>query len=492
LFFAIHAKSPGASFKLGFLMGLIHYTTLLYWIARVMETYGQLPSLLSWGIVFLLVLYLSLYPAVFAFMLNKLKSRSGGYRWLAPFLWVALEYIKAYLLSGFPWEGLGYTQYGWLRLIQISDILGVYGLSALIVAVNLSLFEVWNAGRRNHGLPWKAMLVVALAVSVCLVYGAWRMARVEALAQAAPKLKVGLAQGNIDQSQKWLDTFREETLARYGRLSRKLLSHRPDLIIWPETALPFYFLHDEAPTEEILTLIRNANAHFLVGSPSLETHGQTRCYYNSAYLIDPSGNIAGRYDKVHLVPYGEYVPLKRFLPLGKLVEAVGDFESGKEGRVLFLDGQGLGILICFEVIFPELARAMVQNGARLLVTMTNDAWFGTSSAPYQHFSMAVFRAVENHRALARAANTGISGFIDPVGRRLEATPLFEEAVRVRALPLMDQRTFYARYGDIFAIACLLVCVVIFIGPLKANRFIKRNRKAPLNGQNGKNTHTGRY
>ena len=171
----------------------------------------------------------------------------------------------------------------------------------------------------------------------------------------------------------------------------------------------------------------------------------------------------GKYDKVHLVPYGEYVPLKRFFPfLGKLVEAVGDFRPGKEGQVLSLNGEKVGILICFEIIFPELSRLMVKNGAQLLVNITNDAWFGTSSAPYQHLSMGVLRAVENHRAVARAANTGISAFVDPVGRILDKTPLFEEAVRIRSLPVMDQETFYTHYGDLFAIGCVLISMVACI------------------------------
>jgi apolipoprotein N-acyltransferase len=179
----------------------------------------------------------------------------------------------------------------------------------------------------------------------------------------------------------------------------------------------------------------------------------------------------GKYDKVHLVPYGEYVPLKRFFPfLGKIVEAVGNFESGEKGQVLSLNTEKLGVLICFEVIFPGLARAMAQNGAQLLVNITNDAWFGTSSAPYQHLSMAVFRAVENHRAVARAANTGISAFIDPVGRLLDETPLFRQAVRTRAMPVMDQKTFYTSYGDLFAIGCVLMTLVLCIRAFRNRSF----------------------
>jgi apolipoprotein N-acyltransferase len=178
----------------------------------------------------------------------------------------------------------------------------------------------------------------------------------------------------------------------------------------------------------------------------------------------------GKYDKVHLVPYGEYVPLKRYFPfLGKMVEAVGDFECGRKGQVLLWGCEKIGVLICFEAIFPELARSMVQNGAQLLINITNDAWFGKTSAPYQHLSMVVFRAVENHVAVARAANTGISAFVDPVGRLVDETPLFEEAIRIRSLPVMNHKSFYARHGDIFAIGCILVSVILCVIPVRSKR-----------------------
>ncbi len=462
-FYAIRGKSSRESCKLGFITGLIHYATLLYWIVGVMETYGQLPIIVCLGTLLLLVVYLSLYPAAFTLVISQFRTRCRAYLWSAPFLWVGLEYVRAFLLSGFPWENLGYSQYRWLHLIQISDILGVYGLSALIVAVNAVLFDLFDAISLKRAFSCKAILVVGFAVATFFVYGTWRIANVDKAARAASKLTVALVQGNIDQSKKWVASFQGDTVERYGRLSLEALTSRPELIVWPETALPFYFMHDEALTRRVLDLIRACNVYFVVGSPSFSACGQKMCYYNSAYMLDPSGNVLGKYDKVHLVPYGEYVPLKRFFPfLGKLVEAVGDFRPGKEGQVLSLNGEKVGILICFEIIFPELSRLMVKNGAQLLVNITNDAWFGTSSAPYQHLSMGVLRAVENHRAVARAANTGISAFVDPVGRILDKTPLFEEAVRIRSLPVMDQETFYTHYGDLFAIGCVLISMVACI------------------------------
>ncbi len=462
-FYAIKNKSSREGFALGFLMGLVHYSTLLYWIAQVMEIYGHLPIVLCWTVLLLLVAYMGLYPAALASVICQFQKRPHLLCFLAPLFWTALEYVRAFLLSGFPWENLGYSQYGRLNLIQISDILGVYGVSALIVAVNAVLFDLWDAIRQKRALSWQAVLAVFLVASGFFVYGGWRIAKVDTAVQGAVKRKVALVQGNIDQAVKWEASFQGETLQRYKRLSLAALEARPDLVVWPETALPFYFLHDEALTAQVTEVVRASKAYFVVGSPSFRRVGQRIRYYNSAYLLAPSGEVLGKYDKVHLVPYGEYVPLKRFFPfLGKMVGAVGDFESGKTGQTLLWEDERLGVLICFEVIFPELSRRMAQNGAQMLINITNDAWFGTSSAPYQHLSMAVFRAVENHRSVARAANTGISAFIDPVGRRIDETPLFVEAIRIRRLPVMDQVTFYARYGDIFAISSLLISMVICI------------------------------
>lgn len=473
LLYGVKGVSPRASFKLGFLTGLVHYGTLLYWIVGVINHYGHVPIFLSVVIFMLLLFYLSLYPGLFALAVSQLRERSLPFYLTGPLFWVALEYVRSFLLSGFPWENLGYSQYDQLHLIQVSDILGVYGLSALIMAVNGVLFEFSNTVRRNRTLVWKPLIGVGLVLCGFLAYGAWRIEETDRIAGEASKRTVALVQGNVDQSVKWLPSFQHETLRRYGTLSTDALKTIPELIIWPETALPFYFLHDEGLTAETLALVRTSGVHFILGSPSFLRTGQRIRYYNSAYLVDPTGNVLGKYDKVHLVPYGEYVPLKRFFPfLGKIVEAVGDFDSGQRGQVLSWGNEKIGMLICFEAIFPELARSTVKNGAQLLVNITNDAWFGRSSAPYQHLSMVVFRAVENHLAVARAANTGISAYVDPVGRVLDQTPLFEEAMRSRALPVMNHESFYARHGDIFAVGCVLASLILWVGAFR-KKFLRR-------------------
>ena len=337
-------------------------------------------------------------------------------------------------------------------------------MSALIMGVNAVLFESWDNISRNRGFVWKPILCVVLVTACFFAYGTWRIGEIDRAVDTAPKRTIALVQGNIDQFKKWLPSFQHETLQRYGSLSADALKTAPDLMIWPETALPFYFLYDVNLTREALEIVQTCGVHFVFGSPSFRKTGEEIHYYNSAYLVDPYGKVLGKYDKAHLVPYGEYVPLKRYFPfLGKMVEAVGDFDSGRKGQVLLWGREKIGVLICFEAIFPELARSMVQNGSQLLINITNDAWFGRSSAPYQHLSMVVFRAVENHLAVARAANSGISAFVDPVGRLLDETPLFEKAIRTRSLPMMNYKSFYSRHGDVFAIGCLLLSLVVCIG-----------------------------
>lgn len=479
---AIKGGPARLGFRLGAIAGIVHYSTLLYWILEVTKTYGNLPLPLCAVILLLLVGYLALYPALFCMAINALWRRWSFSVWLGPLLWSALEFVRASVLSGFPWENLGYSQHNWLRLIQISDTVGVYGLSALIVAANFSFFIFLDGLLVKRIAAWKPIFVIAILCGGILGYGTWRISVVDQAIAAARQIKVSLVQGNIDQSQKWLQSFQRETINRYARLSMTATPAKPDIVVWPETSLPFYFSFDPVLTGEVVNLVRECGTHFLVGSPSFQEDRQQEPqqiirYFNSAYLLSPSGSTLGKYDKVHLVPYGEYVPFRRWFPfLGKIVEAVGDFESGKKGEVLSFEKNGksykLGVLICYEVIFPELARSAVRHGADILVSMTNDAWFGNSSAPYQHVSMALFRAIETRRTLARAANTGVTTFIDPVGRRCEETRLFEEAVLTRRLPVMSGNSFYTQHGDLFAIAC----VAISIGALAAAGWQMRTRR----------------
>jgi apolipoprotein N-acyltransferase len=477
LLYALRDLSPKAGFRIGFIAGLAHYLSLLYWLVPVMRTYGYLPWYLAVSILFLFATVLALFMAGFAGALTGLKRKPAWCLTAVPLLWVSLEYVRSFIFSGFPWELVGYSQFRRLQLIQISDIVGVYGLSFLIGLSNASIFLLvlhfakrrWQAAEISKRLAVGAVVAFVLGFGLTWFYGSWRLAFVDRLMAASPTARITVVQGNIEQTVKWDPAFQTATIHKYNRLSLTAKALHPDLIVWPESAAPFCFLYEAGPTDLVMEGIRQVQADFLFGSPSVSRKDDTVQYEVCAYLVSPQEKTISRYDKAHLVPFGEYVPLKKWLPfLGKIVAQVGDFVPGEPGKTLpWRDGR-LGVQICYEIIFPELSRAMVKNGAVLLVNITNDAWFGRTSGPYQHFSMTVFRAVENRRTLARSANTGISGFIDPAGRILASTPLMQEAVLTRSLPLVQEKTIYTRFGDWFALCCLgftLIMAAVEIGKL---------------------------
>ena len=465
LLFAIEGKGLYQSFKLGFLTGLVSFLGILYWIIVAVHTYGNVALILSALVLLLLVAYLSLFTGAFTFFVRLVENRAGIRSVLvAPLLWAALEYLRSFLLTGFPWAFLGYTQYLNLPFIQMSDTTGVYGLSFMIVLVNATLFSIFKQWPKKI-FPWKEAAVTALLFTALLTYGYTKMKAVDRQASRSPTLKVGLVQGNIDQSIKWDESFQLETLKIYKKLSMAVAEDKPDLIIWPETATPFFFQEAKEYQPFILEIPEKANAFLLFGTPFYRVDKGKVNHYNSAFLVSPSKELIGTYDKIHLVPFGEYVPLKEMLFFvgTSLGEGIGDFKSGKKITSLSIPQGKFGLLICFEIIFPDLCRRFVKTGADFLVTITNDAWFGKTSAPYQHFATAVFRAVENRVFVARAANTGISGFIDPKGRILQQGGIFTEEAMSGTIRIMKEKTFYTKYGDVFSWLCsgLSILLVAF-------------------------------
>ncbi|MBM4123842.1 MAG: apolipoprotein N-acyltransferase [Nitrospira sp.] len=477
LHLALAKASLRQAFWLGWLTGLLAFVGVVSWVVTAMHLYGNVPLGISYGLMVLLATYLGLYVGLYTLGAAWLQRALPRLSLLgAPFLWVTLEWLRTYLFSGLPWDLLGYSQYRWLPAIQIADHTGVYGVSFVIVLVNAALADtaLWLRHRLRQPseeqqaapFPWLSPVTAILSMSLTLLYGE---AHIEAASKApARSLTIGLVQANIDQAHKWDDAYRRETLDRYLRLTTEA-ARGSDLLIWPEAATPFLFEREAAYREEVTNLARTQQVPLLLGSPALRYYPDGRPYLlNSAYLLAQDGTIVGRYDKQHLVPFGEYIPLKSSLLffLDKLVEGIGDFEAGRVATIFslpaqpaFSDAEGparFGVLICYEVIFPNLVREFARDGADFIVTITNDAWFGPSSAPFQHFGMVVFRAVENRRAVARAANTGISGFIDPQGRILQATPTFEERAVTGTIPLNRTLTVYSRYGDVFAYACVII------------------------------------
>lgn len=474
---AIQDQPPKRALRLGIVCGLVHYLTLLYWVVYTMATYGRLPLWLCLPVWFLLSFVLSLFTGVFGLGIGWLGRGAARLALVGPALWTAVELARTHVFTGFPWALLGASQYSQLPVLQLAEITGTYGLSWALVAGNVLVFLA-GVGLRDGRPGARGRSLTLLGAGVGMFAALWvggqaRIQQIDALAAVAARLPIAVLQGNIDQDHKWDPAFQTATIATYAQLSRQAAGQGAQLVVWPETAAPFFYGYQDEPTANVQAAIVALKVSAIVGSPSLERKEQAVSYYNSAFLVDETGTIRGKYDKVHLVPFGEYVPLQRFLPfVGKMVEQVGDFSPGRQGRILDWRGRGLGILLCYEVIFPELARAMTANGAGILINMTNDAWFGRTGAPAQHFSTAVMRAVENRRSLARAANTGISGFIDPAGRIVAASNLFEQTSLTRTVPVLDMQSRYTRWGDWFAWVCVAVTAGAGIWRLDRRRRLK--------------------
>ena len=474
LLLAAGRKSPGKALKLGLAAGIVAYGGILYWINIVVTTYGKLPMAVSIIVFLLLAGYLAAYVGLFMYLVRKGEEKGMPTVILFPVLWVGLEYLRSFLLTGFPWASLGYSQYNFLPLVQIADITGVYGLSFLIALSNITAYLVIKRlVKKEPGIhPGKAAVFFLVLFALALAYGYKALDRPE----NGTSMKVALIQGNIDQSIKWDPAFQEATVAIYERLTRLAGASGVDLVVWPESAAPFYFQDEEKYASRIKKLAESLKAYMVVGSPAYDNDPGGVKFRNSAYLISPRGEVAGRSDKIHLVPFGEYVPLAKLLPfVHKLVVGVGDFSPGDKVDPLPVGKGKIGILICFEGIFPELSRSYVQAGSRLLVNITNDAWYGRSSAPYQHLSMTVFRAVENRVPLVRAANTGITAIIDDKGRITSSTPLFQEAFLTGEVRLGSGDSLYSRYGDVFSKFCLILSAILVLMAFARKKQTKRGK-----------------
>jgi apolipoprotein N-acyltransferase len=489
LLLAVKNVRPGVAARLGLLAGMVHYVSLLYWIVIVLGKYGNLPLWVSLPALLLLSLYMSSYLALFCALISRVwQQQEISVVWVAPFLWVGLDFVRSFLFSGFPWQDLGYSQYKALLLIQIADLTGHFGVTFFIVLVNsvsALLLVLWFANRSAAQdaqpvltLRLRRAWLYAILPALCLIivilgYNVLRYRQVSQIIASSPKMKLAVVQANIEQDQKWSPAMRLKTIDIYTTLSEKALTQEngpPALLVWPETALPF-LINDNPYYRRLKNiLITKQNVWVLSGAPFYKKVKDKRSQqaqkirsYNSAYLFTPEGDIGGRYDKQHLVPFGEYIPFSDYVSLpGPLVENIGNFSSGKPGKPLSCQGAAIGVLICFESIFPKLARDRTSSGANLLVNITNDAWFGRSSAPWQHLSMAAFRAVENRRSLARSANTGVSAIIDPLGRIIRASPLFQPFYLVENVALLQEKTIFVDLGYHFGLLCLLVSVPVLL------------------------------
>ena len=505
LLWALKDSKPGNAAKLGLLTGMVHYVSLLYWIVIVLGKYGNLAWWISVPGLLLLSFYMSCYLALFCAAMSWFwKKQPSLVVWFGPVVWVALDYVRSFLFSGFPWQDLGYSQYKSLLLIQTADLTGHYGITFHIVLVNcllVMLTTLWLDSRaidpqqaaafrqRFRQTLYFSVLPAVCAILAVMTYNLLRYNQMLKVLAASPTMSVAVVQGNISQDQKWSPPMRAKTMEIYTSLSEQAIkqgNQAPELLVWPETAMPFYIDNNVYYKRLVDRLIKKHEVWLLAGAPHVEIDDSVqqgernrKRYYNSAFLVSPAGKVSGRYDKQHLVPFGEYIPLGQYLPLpGPLVENIGDFSSGESSTPLSCQSAEIGVLICFESIFPKLARELTANGATLLTNITNDAWFGRSSAPWQHMSMVIFRAVENRRSLARAANTGISTIIDPLGREAGTSPLFETYFLVAEVPLLQKKTVFTRFGHHFGLVCLLALLPAVAWVRKNNNDLGTNSREP--------------
>lgn len=475
LLFAIENKNPRQAFFLGWVSGLVFFLGSLNWIIATIVTYGHIAWATGFLSFLLMCIILALYTGTFAWATGFcFRALPLPKTLLYPVIWTGLEFIRGHFFIPFPWLSLGYSQYRQIWLIQMADITSVYGVSYIIILINTLLFEfafLFYFHGKAEKSPWlfsKAPLIGTLLVLISiLAYGRIRMT----LPLKEHSVRVSVIQGNIDQDKKWDERFRSETLTKYEMYSRQAILKKPDMILWPETSVPFLFERELVYRKRLSQLVSSLHTPLLFGSPALDKTSSGSDWYNSAYLLNSDGNLLDRYDKMNLVPFGEYVPFQSLLFfVNKITEGIGNFKGGTHPTVFDISGRKFGNLICFEVIFPELFRTFVIQGADFMTTITNDAWFGETSAPYQHFSMVVFRAVENRTPIARAANTGISGFIDSRGNILVTSPLFVPTELTVDLKYFKERTFYTEYGDIFGWT-VLSAALLMIG----YAFLKRKR-----------------
>jgi apolipoprotein N-acyltransferase len=449
---SINKENLRFSFFSGYLTGVVSYLGLIYWVIIAMNRYGGIDIFLSALILILFVLYLSCYTGICTLSCAWLEKRfSIPLHVSTPLVWVLMEYARGSTTYGFPWSFLAHSQHNFLSFIQVVSITGTYFISFLIVAANAIFFSLWR--RKKISLIYIA--AVATLFVATLIYGFASLGG----KSETPGKKVSIIQGNIRQDVKWDEAFKIMTIRKYMDLTQQS-GRTADLIVWPETAMPFIFDQEIYANKYVKALPADVNATILFGTISKNKSGR---YRNSAYVIGKTGDTEGIYSKVHLVPFGEYTPLLSYLPfLEKLTAAGGDFVSGDGHGPVKTEMGNIGILICYEGAFPYITIETVRAGAQVLVNLTNDAWYDRTSAPFQHFSFYIFRAIETDRYLLRAANTGISAIIDPKGRVDAKTSIFTEDILKGSFAMRDTKTFYVRYGDYFVLFAILVLLVAVI------------------------------
>jgi apolipoprotein N-acyltransferase len=447
-------------FLIAWMSGIVWYLGTCYWIYPVMNGYGKLAAPVAALITAGYCIIMGMHHGVFGLLVVMMARRSsaGNRRplLLAPVFWVAIELARDRLI-GVPWNPLGGAQIDNIPFARIAQTAGVYGLSFAVMLVNCALV----AALLLRGQRRKNLLVSTLAAAVALQIGVF--AKPPAFAATHQAL---LVQENIpllDQPE-WTPRYFDQTISELVKLSVEALPRQPDnnpgLIVWPESPAPF-FIADPRLQQWLVTLAQDRNSYLVVGSlGEIQDAGGRQRLLNSALVMDPKGNIVGHYDKIHLVPFGEYVPFQNLLFFAsKLTREVGDFARGTQRKVFDLGGTHAGIFICYESVFPEEVREFTANGAQVLINISDDLWYGETGAPAQHLQMARMRAVENHRWILLATNNGTTASIDPLGRVVKQAPRNVRTALLAPFEPLNESTFYSRNGDLFAWACVIISVL---------------------------------
>ena len=445
---------PLQGFAVGYLCGTLWYGGNCYWVFSTMKQYGGIGTAGAAGLLLLFCLYLGLYHGLFGLVVSALASRSERLALVSsPFVWVTVELART-LISGFPWDLLGIAQVDNVALARIARFTGVYGVSFEIMVVNTAFAAAFLI-RRERRTP---LLLAATAAAFVLQIGRWMPVPAFPTNRSAV-----LVQANIPilQEGDWTKSYFDDTVSQLTALSVNPPAGEkpgPDLVVWPESPAPFYG-DDPSLQASVAQVAHSQKAWIVIGNVGAVKSTTATEIFNSAGLVNPGGEWVARYDKVHLVPFGEYVPFKRWLGFaGGLTKEVGDFTRGVLREPLQAGNERLGIFICYESIFPDEVRQFAAHGAQVFVNISNDGWYGDSGAYAQHLKQARMRAIENDRWLLRDTNTGVTASIDPYGRIVESVPRKIRTALNAPYALENATTFYTRHGDWLAYACAIISI----------------------------------
>ncbi len=488
-----HLHTGGMAFRYGWLLGIIGNTAALYWLTIPVREVGGLPLLLAIPCAMAIAAYVGLYGGFFALLahyLGKCMPEKPIRRIIAlACVWYALEFVRSFFLTGFAWLELSSAFAPWPLLIQGASLVGAFGLSAVFVAMTLFCAEsIYPAfGQHIKNVRISLACLAFLCFGVVVLWGAWTLhthPKAELNAKNEGAFSVIMVEGNVDQNVKWEKENQRATVKIYEDLSRKALSELQEkeegitpLLIWPETSMPFYLDAHPELGRRVLEFVREMQTPLLVGAPAVNrsVYGQNRPF-NRAYFLRADGKLGGYYDKVHLVPFGEYVP--RFLEfdfLQALLQGVGTFTPGTQPNPINFDNLALGMLICYEGIFPYLAQERVKYGANVLLIISNDGWFGNSPAPKQHLDLAIMRAVEQGRFLVRSTNTGISAIVDNFGRIHLQGKQFQATALTGVAKVKNGTTVFHKIYSFIPYIFLVIFLICIYSLLKGRTTVNRKQ-----------------